>query len=65
MPRRLEQMIVRVQRQGLGPDPLRLILLARTPQHLAQMRGDIAIAILGVGRIEIRQRLETRQFSIV
>ena len=50
MPSRFQQMIVGIQRGGLGPDSLRLVLLPQLPQDFAQMRRNVAIMIIRVRR---------------
>jgi hypothetical protein len=51
MSRRLEQMIVRIQRAGLGPDSLCIILPTQMPQHFAQVSRNIAVMIVYVCRV--------------
>ncbi len=51
MPRRFQQMIVGIQRAGLGPDSLCLVLLTQLPQHFAQVRRNVAIVIVRIRRV--------------
>jgi hypothetical protein len=57
MPRRFQQLIVGIQRAGLGPDPLRLVLLSQLPQDFAQVRRNVAIVIIRIRRFQKRQRI--------
>ena len=57
MPRRFQQMIVGIQRAGLGPDSLRLVLLSQLPQNFAEVCRNVAIVIVRIRRLEKGQRI--------